>query len=95
MSLRATVEAPSFLEQRLLFFIGEERCSIVLSPWRLGFSATRPRGIHCIHIHCVIISSPTLSLALQGLFLSVLIVSEEWVGECGFVFRICGVMRPG
>jgi hypothetical protein len=95
MPLCATVEAPAFLEQRLLLFIGEKRGSIVLPSRLLGSPAICPRGIHCVHIHCIVISPPTLSFAFQGLLPSVFIVSKEWVGERGFVFSVCCVMRSG
>jgi hypothetical protein len=95
MPLCATVEALAFFEQRLSLFVGEERRSIVLPSRLLDSSAAWPRGIYCVHVHCVVTSPPALSLAFQSLFPSVLIVTKEWVGEGGFVFHVRRVMRPG
>jgi hypothetical protein len=95
MPLCVTVEAPAFLEQHFLFFIGEKCCSIVLPLQLLGSPATCPHGVQCVHVHCIVISPPTLPFALQGLLPSVFIMSKEWVGECGLVFRVCCVVRSG
>jgi hypothetical protein len=95
VSLCTTVKAPTFFKQHLPFFVGEKRCSIVLPLRLLGSFAIHPHGIHCIYVHCIVISAPTLPFALQGLFPSVLIVSKEWVHEHGFVFHVCCMVRSG
>jgi hypothetical protein len=64
MSLHSAIEASLFFEQHLSFFVGEECCLIVLSSSQLHSpAAATASGIDCIHIHGVVVSSPTLSFA--------------------------------
>jgi hypothetical protein len=94
VALCLTVKASLFFEQCLPFFICQECCLIVLSlPW-LQSAAAGPRGIDCIDVHCILISSPTLSLvALQSLLPSITcIILKEGVGEGGLIFCVCCMM---
>jgi hypothetical protein len=94
MALCLTVEALSFLEQCLPFFICQEGCSIVLSsPWLLSATASSC-DVDCIDVHHILISLPILSFAaLQGLLpLITCIVLKKGVGEGGFIFCVSYVM---